>query len=294
MEQRVQPGVERTWQSKDGLALFARDYAGSAGPARCPVICLHGLTRNSLDFEDLAPWLAGLGRRVIAMDIRGRGRSARPEDAASYRPAVYAGDVLGFMAALGIARAVFVGTSMGGIITMAIAGRRLGAIAAAVLNDVGPKLSLQGLSRIAGYTAKPIPVTSWETAADNVRAINGTAFPDNTQEEWQRWGRRAFKVNAEGRFVLNYDKRIALALQGKPLKSTSLLARLLFRRLARNRPTLLVRGGSSDLLGPAEVAYMRAVAPDMQYAEVPGIGHAPMLTEAEARVAIERFLLQLP
>ena len=290
----MQAGVERSWQSSDGLALFARDYAGAPGPARCPVICLHGLTRNSLDFEDFAPWVAAQGRRVIAMDVRGRGRSARPEDAASYRPAVYAKDVLGFMGALGIARAVFVGTSMGGIITMAIAGGRLRAIAAAVLNDVGPKLAMGGLQRIAGYVGKPIPVTSWEGAAEVVRELNRVAFPDNTAEEWQRWARRAFVINAEGRFVLNYDKRIALAFQGKPLKSTSLVAKLLFRRLANNRPTLLIRGALSDLLGAEEERYMRAVAPTMQVAAVPGVGHAPMLMEAEACEAIGRFLQQVP
>jgi pimeloyl-ACP methyl ester carboxylesterase len=227
------------------------------------------------------------------MDVRGRGESARDPNPENYNPKVYAQDVLSFMDALGISRAVFIGTSMGGIITMAIAGKRLRAIAGAVLNDVGPKLSMAGLNRIAGYVGKSTPITNWDDAAERIRDLNQVAFPDNTAEDWQRWARRAFVINADGRFMLNYDIKIALAFQGKPLKSTSLVGKLLFRRLAKNRPTLLIRGGISDLLGPEEVAYMRSVAPDMQYAEVPKIGHAPMLMEADACSAISKFLQQV-
>ncbi len=94
--------------STDGLALYARDYASHGGQARLPVICIHGLTRNSSDFDELAPWMAGLGRRVIAVDVRGRGRSARDPDPSHYNPATYAGDVIKLAHDLGIARAVLV------------------------------------------------------------------------------------------------------------------------------------------------------------------------------------------
>src|SRR5260221_148412 len=126
--------VDLTWRGTGGLALYARDYAGSGGPARCPVVCIHGLTRNSADFEEVAPWVAAQGRRVIAVDIRGRGRSERDPDPKRYNPAVYAADVLALLDAAGISRAVFIGTSMGGIITMDVPMKRLKAIAAAVLN----------------------------------------------------------------------------------------------------------------------------------------------------------------
>ena len=286
--------VFRTFTSRDGLALFARDYPGSAGPARCPVICLHGLTRNSLDFEDLAPWIASQGRRVIAMDIRGRGESARDPNPDNYNPKVYARDVLDFMAALGIARAVFIGTSMGGIITMVIAGKRLKAIAGAVLNDVGPKIAEAGLQRIAGYVGKSTPIGSWEEAAARIGEINGFAFPDNPPEEWMRWAERTFRQHADGTIALNYDLQIARALHAGKIPSASLIAKLLFRRLARNRPTLLLRGQISDLLGPAEAAYMRKVAPEMDYAEVPRVGHAPMMTEPQAQSALAAFLARVP
>src|SRR5579864_4508779 len=143
--------VERRWTTPDGLQLSGRDYAGAAAEARLPVICLHGLTRNARDFEDLAPRIAARGRRVLALDVRGRGQSAWDPQPMRYVPATYAGDVLALLDALGIARAVFIGTSMGGLITMVVGALRPSAVAAAVINDVGPELTPEGLARITGF-----------------------------------------------------------------------------------------------------------------------------------------------
>ena len=282
--------TDLTWRSDDGLTLYARDYAPSSGAARCPVICIHGLTRNSADFEDVAPWIASQGRRVIAVDVRGRGRSDRDPHAANYNPAVYAKDVLALFDQAGIARAVFLGTSMGGIITMAVAMKRLKAIAAAVLNDVGPVISMAGLERIRGYVGRGKPVKTWNDAAEYMKSINEVAFPDYTMAHWLRWARRTFREDAEHRIVLDYDPQIAASVQGAKLKSTSLIAKLLYRRLARNRPTLLIRGEKSDIVGAEEARYMRHAAPGLIYAEVPGVGHAPMLTEPAAQAALSSFL----
>jgi len=281
--------VDLTWRGEGGLALYARDYAGSGGPARSPVICIHGLTRNSGDFEDVAPWIAAQGRRVIAVDVRGRGRSERDPDPARYHPKVYAQDVLQLLDQAGIARAVFIGTSMGGIITMAIAFKRLSAIGGAVLNDVGPVISMKGLERIKGYVGKGRPLESWDDAAAYIKSINESAFPENTPADWMTWARRTFREEA-GRIVLDYDPKIAAAIQGAKLKPTSLAAKLLYRRLARNRPTLLIRGANSDIVGAEEAQYMQRSAPGLKYAEVPGVGHAPMLTEPAARDALSSFL----
>jgi pimeloyl-ACP methyl ester carboxylesterase len=286
--------VELTWRGVGGLSLYARDYAGSGGRARCPVVCIHGLTRNSADFEEAAPWIAAQGRRVIAVDIRGRGRSERDPDPRRYNPAVYASDVLTLLDEAGIARAVFVGTSMGGIITMAIAMKRLRAISAAVLNDVGPMISMAGLNRIKGYVGKGRPVETWDDAAAYIKAINEVAFPHNTTADWHVWAKRTFREDDAGRITLDYDPRIAASVQSAKLKPTSVMAKLLYRRLARNRPVLLIRGGNSDIVGPAEAQYMRQAAPDLEYAEVPGVGHAPMLTEPAAQAALASFLAAVP
>jgi pimeloyl-ACP methyl ester carboxylesterase len=286
--------VALRYTSTDGLMLAARDYAAAAGPARLPVICLHGLTRNAADFDELAPWLARQSRRVLALDVRGRGDSARDPNPANYHPVTYAGDVAKLMHDLGIARAVFVGTSMGGLITMTLAMRNIDLVAGAVLNDIGPVMSRIGLERIAGYTGRACNVGTWEEAAAYVKDINGVAFPGNMDDEWDKWARRAFAEEPEGGLALRYDPHIATSLQDGKLRTTSMMGRLAFKRLARHRPTLLIRGTLSDLVEEGQADYMRRTAPGMQYAEVPNVGHAPMLTEPAAQAALERFLAQLP
>ncbi|MDE2428827.1 MAG: alpha/beta hydrolase [Burkholderiales bacterium] len=281
---------EISFTSADGLQLYARDYPSASGPARCPVICIHGLTRNSGDFDELAPWIAAQGRRVIAVDLRGRGKSAHDPDPSHYNPLVYAGDIAKLAKDLGIGRAVLIGTSLGGIITMTLALRHRNLIVAAVLNDVGPVISQKGLNRIAVYAGKGHALATWDEAVDYIRQINLTAFPANSKEEWDKWARRAFTENAQGQLVLKYDPDIALPLQNGQLRASSWMLKLAFRRLARKRPTLLVRGVLSDLIESEQAEYMRTVAPDMQYVEVPQVGHAPMLTEPEAADAIRRFL----
>ena len=161
--------AEQRWSSPDGLSLYARDYAASGGGARLPVVCLHGLTRNAKDFEAVAPRIAALGRRVIVPDVRGRGLSARDPNPANYHPKVYARDVAGLLDALGIPRAIFLGTSMGGIITMALAAARPKLIAASILNDVGPEIASEGVARILGYAGKGTRIGSWQDAADYLR-----------------------------------------------------------------------------------------------------------------------------
>jgi pimeloyl-ACP methyl ester carboxylesterase len=284
--------ADRTWTSTDGLALHARDYGGGDGPARAAVICLHGLTRNARDFEEVAPWIAARGRRVLAVDVRGRGESAWDAKPKHYVPLTYADDVLQLMALAGINRAVFVGTSMGGLITMTLASRRPSRVVAAVLNDIGPVLSPVGLARIAGYAGKSPDVAGWDEAAAYARAINADALPDYSDADWMAFARRIFRER-NGRIQLDYDPDIRVPFATvKPLSDHAMWA--LYRHLARKRPMLLVRGETSDILAPETAQRMRKIAPHMAYAEVPGIGHAPMLTEPAARVALADFLDQVP
>jgi pimeloyl-ACP methyl ester carboxylesterase len=283
-----------SYTSRDALALFARDYPAADGPARLPVICIHGLTRNSADFDELAPHLSALGRRTIAVDVRGRGNSARDPNPANYTPSIYADDIVKLMEDLGVKRAIFIGTSMGGLITMNLAARRLDLIAGAVINDIGPVMSVRGLQRIAGYAGRCGTLGTWDEAAGYLRDINACAFPANSDEEWRKWARRAFEQRDDGQLALRYDPNIASSIETGKLRPTSLEARMAFRRLARRRPTLLVRGALSDLVETEQAAWMRKAAPELQYAEVPNVGHAPMLTEPEALAALRQFLAKLP
>lgn len=285
---------ERRWSAPDGVPLFARDYPAAHGAARLPVICIHGLTRNARDFEELAPWLANSGRRVLAVDVRGRGQSGRSADPMRYQLPVYAGDMLAMLDALGIARAHFIGTSMGGLITMMLAARRRSAIASAILNDVGPEVDPAGIARIAGYAGRPVTIETWDDAVAHFKRTSAVAFPDLAEEDWRMLAERACVTDEQGRPVFDYDPSIAVPIMAKPLPRRSLLAWLLFLRLARSRPTLLIRGELSDLLSQPIAAKMRRAAPRMAYAEVARVGHAPLLSENTAMHAISQFLETLP
>jgi pimeloyl-ACP methyl ester carboxylesterase len=285
--------VDRRWTSREGLSLYARDYAGRGGEARLPVVCLHGLTRNSKDFEDVAPRIAAIGRRVIVPDTRGRGRSAYDPQPERYDPKVYARDILGLMDQLGISRAVFLGTSMGGIITMMIAALRRRAIAAAILNDVGPEVDKAGVDRILSYAGKFRPIVNWEDAVSHVRLTSGSAFPNNSDADWKLFAERTFRDEG-GVPTFDYDPAIMVPMSKGPPKTRSLLGMLLFRRLARSRPTLLIRGELSDLLSERIAARMKRNAPSLETVVVPGVGHAPVLTEPAAVAAIDEFLARVP
>lgn len=289
-------GVARRWTSPDGLSLFSRDYAGAEGEARLPVVCLHGLTRNSKDFEGLAAAVAAAGRRVLALDMRGRGQSARDPNVSNYNPAVYAGDVAALLGAAGISRAIFVGTSMGGIITMTLSTLRPDLIAGAVLNDIGAEIAAEGLTRIAGYVGKVEPAATWTEAAMRARAVNGEALPRLSDAEWITFARRTWREEAPGRLTPDYDPAIAEAFSPLPPGQSQPSADLwpLFTALSVARPLLLIRGATSDLLKSATADRMQAAAPQMRRLEVADTGHAPTLDEPESRKAILDFLTDAP
>ena len=282
--------AERRWTTADGLTLFARDYAPGPGPARLPVIAIHGLTRNSADFGAVAPLIALSGRRTLALDVRGRGLSDRATDPMTYTPDVYARDVQALMDQLGLARAVFLGTSMGGLITMTLAGQASKRVAAAILNDIGPEVSPEGLARIAAYSGQPVDTPTWAEAAAYARRINAVALPHYTDADWDAFARRVFREGADGSPVLDYDPDIAVPIRAAGARALVPNLWPMFRALARRRPTLLIRGATSDLLSADIADRMKKAAPDMDYAEVPGVGHAPMLDETESKAAIFEFL----
>ncbi len=285
---------ERIIATVDGLTLYARDYPPLLPETGLPVICLHGLTRNSRDFEIVAPRIAALGRRVIAADMRGRGKSANDPDPAHYVPAVYAQDVLQLMDALHIPKAVFIGTSMGGLITLVIAANAPERIVASVLNDVGPKLSIEGLSRIAGYVGRVQAVESWDEAAGVIRAVNGSAFPERLDDDafWQTFARRTFRERADGKIEFDYDPHIALAFADFDEDAPPPDLTPLFDALAQ-KPVLSVRGALSDLFSAEVVDFMRERKPDLDAVTIDYIGHAPMLDEPEAWDALLDFLAKV-
>jgi pimeloyl-ACP methyl ester carboxylesterase len=279
--------AEHRIATADGPRVYARDYAAEA-THRLPVVCLHGLTRNTADFEAVAPRIATLGRRVIVIDARGRGKSDNDPEPARYRPDTYVGDVLRVLDTLNVPRAVFLGTSMGGIMTMLAAVMAPTRIAAAILNDVGPVVDPSGIARIASYVGKSGPFGSWAEMIAAVKASQGAMFPHGDDAFWRTFAQRVAREREDGGVEFAYDPAIAQAFAAQPAAPPPSMLPL-FEALARV-PVLVVRGATSDILSADGVATMRRVKPDLAYAEVPDIGHAPTLEEHEAWDAIAKFL----
>ena len=280
----------RTWTSRDGLQLYYRDYPGSDD--RPPLLCLHGLTRNSRDFEDFADRYAGRFR-VIAVDFRGRGMSERDPQPSRYLPVTYAADILQLLDELAIDRAVFVGTSLGGLVTMLVAGIQPERIAGAIINDIGPDLDRAGLDRIRSYVGRPMRFRDWDEAADYVAEINRGLPASNGPDDWVRAARRICREDGEA-VVLDYDMAIAEPFNrpgdfNREEGAAAFDMWPLYRRLGQV-PLLIVRGESSDLLSRATAKAMLDAAPGAQLVTVPGVGHAPELTEPAAVAAIDDFL----
>lgn len=271
----------------EGLKLHYRDYTGAAD--KSPLLCLHGLTRNSRDWAEFAERHSP-ERRVIALDFRGRGDSDYDPIPARYNPMTYASDVIQLLGQLGIGEAVFVGTSLGGLVTMAVAVMAPQRIAATILNDVGPDVDPNGIERILTYVGKDVRFRTWDEAADAIAANYGASFDRYTHEDWVKMAKRNCREE-NGQIRFDYDMAIA-----EPFKTVGPTPEVdlwpLFAALGQ-KPLLVVRGAKSDLLTAATAARMQEVAPAMKLAVVPGVGHAPELNEPEAVAAIDGFLEKL-
>jgi pimeloyl-ACP methyl ester carboxylesterase len=273
----------------DGLKLHALAAGPRTGPW-LPVICLPGIARTSEDFREVIEALAfnpERPRRVLALDSRGRGLSARDPSPANYSVAVELGDVLALLDGNAIERAIFIGTSRGGILTMTMSMARPRSIAGAVLNDIGPVIEMTGLLRIKSYVGKLPRPTSYEDAVRIIRPVLAAQFPGFTDADWLRYVRRTFQ-EAPGGLELRYDREISLALSAVDPAAPAPPLWPQFDALPQV-PLMVIRGEHSDLLSRATVAEMWSRRPNLEVIEVAGQGHAPMLTDASTLVPIVRF-----
>ena len=284
---------DRHWTSEDGLRLHYRDYAGPPDLAgtKAPVICIPGLTRNARDFEALAATLA-TRRRVLCLDLRGRGDSAYAKDPATYTPPTYVADLEALLDQAGIARFVVIGTSLGGLVAMLFAARHPDRLAGAVFNDVGPEVSSVGIARIGGYVGQGRSFETWMHAARALEESQGAMFPDFAVSDWLTLAKRAMTLGSNGRIVFDYDMKISEPLATPSPTSTGAAPPDLwpFWRALDGRPVLVLRGAMSDILTPETAARMVAEVSGAELVTLPRLGHAPTLDEPEAVAAIERLL----
>jgi pimeloyl-ACP methyl ester carboxylesterase len=280
-----------TYQSADGsLSLYAEQF----DPGRTPltVLCLHGLTRNGRDFESLVAHLSNRYRVIIA-DQRGRGLSERDPNPANYQIPVYVRDMLRLLDHLEVKRAVLIGTSMGGLISMMMAAAQPGRVQGIVLNDIGPEVPAPGLARLRHSLGLAADVHNWADAAAQARRVNGLAFPDYKDAEWLAFARRTYRDDGSGRPLLAYDPVILTGL-AQPVDANAVAPTLwpLWTQLF-TIPMLVIRGGLSDILSAEILERMAASHPRLTALTLPQRGHAPMLDEPAAVAAVAGFLREI-
>jgi pimeloyl-ACP methyl ester carboxylesterase len=275
--------------AQDGLRLHVREY-GARNACATPVVCLPGLTRTTADFEALAPALAygQPERRVIAINSRGRGQSQYDPNPQNYNLAVELADIVTVLTTLGISRAVFVGSSRGGILSMLLAAAQPTAIAGAILHDIGPVIEPKGLERIKSYVGKMAQPGSFAEGAEILRRLSDPYFPKLTAEQWLAAAKRAWKLE-NGALVLTYDAQLSQTLA--EFDSEHSLPPLWneFDALA-GVPVLVIRGANSDILSAETANAMRARHPDLESIEVADQGHVPLLEGHELLGRIASFV----
>jgi pimeloyl-ACP methyl ester carboxylesterase len=282
--------TERWHSAEDGTQLFARDE-GPHDSVLVPLLCLPGLTRNSRDFEPVFERYASQ-RRVIAMDFRGRGRSARAVDASSYRVDVELRDTLGFLSSLKVSSVALLGTSRGGIVGLLMAAYAKEFLAGLMLNDIGCELQTDGLLRIKDYLAKPKYYSTWDDVAKAI-AAGARGFANVSHAEWMTVAKRIYAETKAG-IGPSHDPRLADTppsdediRSGKAGELWSILPTV------HDVPFALLRGAGSDLLTIETVHRMQREVRHLVVNTIADRGHVPFLDEVASVCALDLWLAQV-
>lgn len=277
----------------DGLRLHLRDYGNPLDPG-LPVVCLPGLARNAADFAPLAEALAagasGQKRRVVAIDYRGRGESDYDRDWRHYDLKIECEDIIAQLIAVELHEAIFIGTSRGGFHTMALAATHPTFVRGAVLNDVGPVIETQGLSRIRQYLRHPAKPNSLADGVDYLRKVMSGQFTALTDADYERYARASFE-KADGSFGATFDPNLVKPLETLRLDEPLPHSWTLFDALA-NVPLLVIRGANSDVLSAETFVEMTRRHRNCASYVVDGQGHPPLLADDATIRRIADFIAQ--
>jgi len=287
-----QPGLavlprEKRVQCASGAGLHRIAYL-EWGDARNPevLVCVHSLARCARDFDNLARALCSR-YRVVCPDVAGRGDSDWLADPMLYAIPQYVADMVTLIARLDVERVRWVGTSMGGLIGMALAAQKDSPVAKLVLNDAGPVIAHAALVRIGEYLGTDPRFPSVEAAVQVVRAISAP-FGPHSDAEWRHLTEILLRRNADGSYRFHYDPRIAEPYR-KEIPEGDIEVWPTWD--AVRCPTLVIRGAQSDLLSRATAEEMTRRGPQAKLVELPGIGHAPTLMHEDQIAIVAKFLL---
>ena len=249
------------------------------------LVCVHGLTRCARDFDFLARDLAAR-YRVVCPDVAGRGDSDWLTNPNEYQVPTYVGDMVTLLARLDVETVDWVGTSLGGLVGMALAALPGSPITRLVLNDVGPLVTRASLARIASYVGKWPPLPTMEAAQAYVRSVNAP-FGPHSDAEWRFLAENVVRENPDGSLRMHYDPSISVAFTTQPphhdLEQWDLYERI-------RCPTMVLRGEQSDLLTRDTAKEMARRGPRAKVAEIAGVGHAPTLMHEDQIQLVRAFL----
>jgi pimeloyl-ACP methyl ester carboxylesterase len=277
---------EKYISASDGLRLYVRDYMPNSAPKRT-IVCLCGLTRNSKDFDEVAEKYYLKGHRVVTMDYRGRGLSQYDENWENYNPNMYGSDVFAVCTALGLHECIFIGTSLGGLLSMGLCTLVPTLVHSVVLNDVGPVLGNKAIDVIIEYTGDDRKVPTLEAAVEKLKSY----YKDDThrsEDEWKKQAQNTYKLE-DGQYVPDWDVRIAQYLKTSASQDGAQNLWPFFKALA-DRPVLVLRGEVSTVLSQETYEEMLAALPNISGALIPNAGHVPTLSEPESQKALDDFI----
>lgn len=255
------------------------------------LLCVHGVTRVSDDFDLLARALADT-YRVICPDVVGRGRSGRLANPQQYQLPQYVSDMITLLARADAETVDWFGTSMGGLIGTCLASLPDNPLRKLILNDVGPALNPAALSRIGNYIGEAIHFKTFDDAVEYIRSISAT-FGPHTDEEWKKLASDVLRQDQDGHWIRHYDLGLAVPFKAATPQGTRQAEALLWQAYdAITCPTLLVRGEHSDLLTPEVAHAMTQRGPHARLVEIAGVGHAPTFMHADQIAIAKNFLLE--
>ena len=268
-----------------------------AADAGHTVVCVHGLSRQGRDFDVLAQALVAGSKspiRVVCPDVAGRGQSDWLNDPAAYGVPTYAADMLALLTQLQPSALDWVGTSMGGLIGLAVAAHAASvglSVRRLVLNDVGPVIQWASLQRIGAYLGRSPTFENLEQAADAMWAISST-FGPHTAAQWLALSRHMVRPLPDGRVALHYDPAIAIPFRAMTEEMAVAGEALLWQMYdSLSASTLVLRGADSDLLARETAQAMTQRGPHAQWVEFAGVGHAPTLVAQDQVNVVTSFLL---
>lgn len=273
------------FETTDNLTLYYEDEGSGA-----PVLCLAGLTRNSRDFDFLAPHLPHT--RLIRMDYRGRGLSDHDPDFMNYSIMREAQDAVELLDHLGLERVTLMGTSRGGLIAMLLGFAHKSRLNGVILNDIGPVVDAGGLERIMDYVGKEPNFPTYAAAAAGLQAVFAGDFPGVSLNRWLVQAEFMWAEQGKETLALRYDARLRDALVGQAGVGEAPDLWQFFEAL-EGLPLASIRGANSDLMTAETQAQMARRHPGMISATVPDRGHVPFLDEPEALAAILALLEQV-